>query len=548
MNSEGLRDSSVELCQIITALNYDAQRTLVSAESFSKPNFGLVCNLLRWFARIVDPTAIDQSVNNNNDKSDVRNMEQATQKDQQSFLVDMGKLFASRLGIRLDLVALFRADSSCCGELLKIGRLVYEAAELVAKADQSSHRNNNKDYKNRIEIAMKQKRETMSDLFGLIDLSSSLDGLESNSSSSLKLKPKPKPEPQQLPKQADITNQQIFFVELNQLTRELDELMNREETQFNRERLTVIDRRLEVKQISEILGNSHDKFIEQTRELAQLSNGLDRDLITLDDKLRKKEIELDETRESLNDLLIIQSPKYLQTHDKLHKEFELVYDEYVSKYRNLMYLKDCIYSQSNATDIDPTDDDDDRSIFGSGLVGGSGSAYELAVAGGAREFEPASETVGPARLLESLLDTGSSSPKPEVTSMTSGLLTGEDSGGAAKSFSGAINEGAGTEAGLTNRLAGFGLDVATIRRDPGRPTKLPGAPADPREFDGLELEGLLNEFVLADDAKDSAGRDALDSSDQDGDEEDEEDPYDDDDDDEEEEEDEDEADGLANAG
>lgn len=41
------------LCRILAALNCADQQTSISADSFSRPNFDLVCNILKWLVRIV---------------------------------------------------------------------------------------------------------------------------------------------------------------------------------------------------------------------------------------------------------------------------------------------------------------------------------------------------------------------------------------------------------------------------------------------------------------------------------------------------------------
>lgn len=430
MSQDTVFESARELCIIIADLNYDAQNTLVKPEDFLRPNFKLVCDLLSWFACIVEPDKLKS------DEVCAKNMMDASEKDRLAFLINMGKLFSSQLGVRLNLVRLYRADLSCCAELMKLARLIYRAAELEAKSvgkRPNDGVSNDQSYEKEIRQASGKKLETLSNLLALLG-SSNADERDVNSSSI-------------------ISSQHGFVIEMSELTRNLDRLIILEESELKRERLSVMDRRLEMREVGKILRDSHDKFIGRSKELAQLSDGLERDLILLDEKLRRKELELDETRERFNDSLISQSAQYLKRHDKLKLKYEQVYDEFVSKLRNYMYLRDCVYHQRQFSN---------------------------------QELEPENEELedpeGPARLLESLegpalgrsaadsLFTGAS--KPMSASLTAA--------------GGASILGDSTEA----RLRATGIAGATGKRE-----TLDRA-AEANEFNGLELEGLLNEFML----------------------------------------------------
>lgn len=471
-----------QLCQILASLNYDGQQTLTSPELFFKPNFALVCDILKWFAKIIDNT---HSVIDLNDDD----LNEASEASIVSFLVDIGRLIVSNLGIHVNLVALYKADITSCVELLKVAEPIYKAAKMVVDGDKFKSPN--------IEFALKESLRSSQD-----KMEQTLNYINENGLKDLSLK-------------------------LVQSTIDLESLMNEEEN-FNEERLKVIDRSLELPEIEKILQDAHEGIVIKTKELAKTNEELEKDLTRLDDKLRSKEVELEEVKEKLNDLLI-QSPTYMEEYEKLNQDYESAYEKYVSKYRSLMYLKSCVYSSGSEAASNEDDDyeDVDNALDGhhnqlelakpDGSTSGSLARFPLdetgiglttgsdGLAGRAGE----EEITGPARLLESLLD-GTSKPK------SASLTVDEVGAGVDKTVeTGLSRDGPAT--------GGSGAATGGLRTYAGRTTAT-----------GLELEGLLNEFVgdepeitagsdgRAEKDDDESGSDEITDDDDDGDDEEEE--------------------------
>lgn len=442
-------DEARELCQILASLNYDGQQTLVNPELFFKPNFNLVCNILKWFAKIIDDTySVKELSDDLNEVSEASIV---------SFLSDIGRLVAYNLGIQLNLVALYRADIASCAELLKVAKPIYEAAKMVVDEGKSKSSNIELKLKEILQASQEKMEKTLNyiNVNGLKDLS----------------------------------------LALVQSAIDLESLLNEEEN-LNVERLKVIDRSLELPEIEKTLKDAHEGIVIKTNELEKTNEELVKDLTRLDEKLKSKESELGEAKEKLNDLLI-QSPTYMEEYDKLNRDYESAYEKYVSKYRNLYYLKSCVYSSSENSISSDEDDGDDKnhqleltkpdgstgSLALSPLVGTDtgptlGSEAELgrAVAIGAAEM------TGPAKLLESLLDGGSNPNSASLIVEEVGAsvdVTGES---AVRDREIADGESGAIAAGLRTYV---------------------GRAAGPT-MTGLELEGLLNEFV-EDDSRADAG-------------------------------------------
>lgn len=468
---------SMELCKILGALNFNGQHTIVTPESFSKPNFRLVVQLLTWFARILgDDSDLKQvkvlplfSLSSKQAISELQETEISR------FFVEMGRYFYKHLGVHLNLIKLYKSNEESCGELLKIAELIYETALELLSNDSNLKR--------------------------------TLDAEGTNDSTSVDLTTKHK---------RNLLNLIQGEGNLNQLTKSTNELAGKmntliaQEDDLNDQRQLIIDRQFELEHLKKSLMEACEQMKSKIINYKEANESLERDSMRLDELLKVKELELEEVRGKLNDLQL-QSPAYMDQHDKLHKQYEFAYETYVSQYRSLMYLKSCVEIDSDLNaavkgsnnswsrveaQVDVTPD----ALFEAALVDD-----ELEVAGGDMSGPlrlrraPAAgidSTTGPARLLESLLlAEGASNPISESST-----------GGAA------VVEGA---TWTRDRVGPRGLDAvgaaaatdAVEGDDCGPKAALPAGRYSGRETAAgdagtLELEGLLKEFV-ADSALDT---------------------------------------------
>lgn len=440
------------MCRIIAALNYDGQQTLVTPQSFAKPNFTLVYDLLLWFARILvgkpdDLSTVAYSIEDDSKKA-ARELSESIAVES---LINLGRLFYSRLGIQVNLVQLYRADTGCCVELLRIAKPIYEAVESFVNEPPKSM-----DLGLLTKTLAKNRAEMEATLIKLNDHIGN-----------------------------DQAGKRDLTARISDQARQLETLLENEQ-KFSEERQRVIDKSLQLADIERILMANREGIIKQTEELARSNEELRKDLIRVDERLKAKEVEVDHSIERLNDLLM-EAPQYLKQYEKLYKDYETSYDAYVSKHRNLEYLKSCVYSPEDNNDSLFTDGyDDDR--FGYQLDEaaanplGSTAGDPLdgaALAGGFRTDGLPPSTTGPARLAESLPDEGS---KP-----ISASLGVDGSGAAVGAAVGLKKDGA---AAADPELTATGrrdttVDGAGRRTYVGRPTVA----------GDKELDGLLKEFV-----------------------------------------------------
>lgn len=444
-----------EVCKILAALNFDGQRTHVMPETFLRPNFAIVCEILKWFAKILDPSIADREPILNIPSESMCSSE-VPDASRVAFLVTLGKRFRTLLGVYLNLVSLYRADMTCCPELLKLARPIYKATKLAVE----EKTNLNKD-PNWFSKEFERKRQLLKETLDYVRQENNLKNLS---------------------------------IKVSQLASEVEVLLNNED-KFNEERLKVIDRGLELDKIANILRNSYEGIVDKTKELIMTNDELEKDLVGLDEKLAGKEAEISEAKSKLNELLV-QSPTYASQYEKLRKDYDSVYYEYVSSYRNLVYLRSCIYSSGDdQLAAEARDDFVGDELLATGVDSGqldelaaskpsaaSGVAAGLLRAGDkGRRLLAGPEMVGPARLLESLFEAEGAS-KPMSASLTT--ETGEL--GAA----GAVPDDRGTEGAAEPTGTGRG------RTEPTEAGRLYSGRANEAGDAGLELEGLLSEFAL----------------------------------------------------
>lgn len=428
---------ALELCEILTDLNYDGQQTLLKPELFSKPNFRLVHDILLWFARILSDDGQNNSEfspsNTNKIRSTKQRLSLSSETDVIISLTDIGKLFFTGLGLRLNLISLYKADYSSCVELLKIVRPIYQAAHALVDSTKSK-------CDSRACPVPEELREEAT----------------TNATTTTS--------------KSDIGQ---IYTEASSLSREIvQHLVSEEKGQFEKERVGVIEKKYEPSEMGQVLRDAQLELeIELGGKLIESSRNLQRDRARLEEKLRAKEMEIELVGNELGDLML-DSPDYLAQYEQLHKEYEQAFGENVAKYRNFIYLESCVYSlrtSSGPTNVGQINQNHDQTnqllaaeakpegsigpLLNADVVGTEDSAGAGREADG-RLFP---ETTGPARLLDSLLD-GASKP------MSVSTLEGADE----------VAVGATAAGGTRYRYTG--------RRTTGERT-MP------------ELEGLLKEFV-----------------------------------------------------
>jgi len=266
-------------CEVMRSLGY---HRLISVENFRTPNFELVADILDWLLHRFEPNCgISDDIS-----TEARRVE---------FIKSVCERVLLRTGTKLNTRKLYCADGYAVKELLKLAMVLYDAQKSVnEKSDLSTDEN-----------------------FGL---SSKLSDLKSTRS---------------LCSQIVETGAGLF-----------DLLQKESETRADREKalrfLDGMSRNLESNNEHEVveravmsmLGN-HGQNLEQ---LKQMSEELQRDEKTLEQKIKKKRQELDRCKKRLTSLVNVR-PAFMDEYEQLEQQFERYYEQYVGRFRNLDYLE-----------------------------------------------------------------------------------------------------------------------------------------------------------------------------------------------------------------
>jgi clusterin-associated protein 1 len=255
---------------------------LISVENFRTPNFGLVAEILDWLLHRFEPNCgISDDI--------------STEAARVQFIKSVCERVLLRTGTKLNTRKLYGADGYAVKELLKLAQVLYDAQKSVnEKGDFNSDES-----------------------FGL---SSKLSDLKSTRS---------------LCSQIVETGAGLF-----------DLLQKEGETRQDREKalrfLDGMSRNLESNSEHEVveravmsmLGN-HGQNLEQ---LKQMSEELQRDEKSLEQKIKKKRQELERCKKRLTSLVNVR-PAFMDEYEQLEQQFERYYEQYVGRFRNLDYLE-----------------------------------------------------------------------------------------------------------------------------------------------------------------------------------------------------------------
>jgi clusterin-associated protein 1 len=267
-------------CEMMRALGYPR---LVSMENFRSPNFPLVADLLDWLLHRFEPNAsIPDDI--------------TTEAQRVEFIKVVCTRIVDRTSIKLNPRKLYGGDGYAVKELLRLATVLYDAQRSVCSHETS---------------------EVVDDSFGL--------------SSRL----------------SDLKNTRALCSQIVESGASLFDLLDKErECQTDREKalrfLEGMSRNLDSnsesdlveRSVMQLLG-SHSANLEQ---LKQMSEELQRDEKSLEQKIKKKRQELDRCKKRLSSLVNVR-PAFMDEYEQLEQELERYYEQYVGRFRNLDYLE-----------------------------------------------------------------------------------------------------------------------------------------------------------------------------------------------------------------
>ncbi|CAK60464.1 unnamed protein product (macronuclear) [Paramecium tetraurelia] len=283
-------------CEQMRALGY---HRIISMENFRRPNFELVADILFWLAQKYDP---------NSDISD--NIDE--ERHRVEFIKQITTLFVSKARLKINPKRLYMADVYAVQEILKISTFLYKA-QVSPPADE----------------------EEIHDF----SLPSKLSNIKSH---------------------------KLLAQEITDLaTRLYDQLGKEDEVKVAREKalqfLSNVSRggnsQSEQSQIQKCIQTILKQQDSNIQEMSKYVGGLERDQKQLEEKIKRKTKELEQAEKRLKGMTSVK-PAYQEEYDRQEYELEKLYQIYVEKFRNLVYLEHVLDAQNRQAELEQRRKDD----------------------------------------------------------------------------------------------------------------------------------------------------------------------------------------------
>jgi clusterin-associated protein 1 len=267
-------------CEVMRSLGYNR---LISMENFRTPNFELVADCLDWLVRRYDP-AVSIS-------DDIDDEEQRVE-----FIKRIVELVAMKTRLRLNSKKLYSADGYAVQELLKLAMLLRDAQVASYKLPPDVDADVDQNLTSRLHDLPKTRSlcsEIIESGAKLYDLLRKEPELRSGRQSALRF--------------------------LDGMSRNLESNSDHD----------FIDQ-----QVSSQLVRQDT----QLTELKRMCEELEREEKSTQQKIKKKSQDLERLNKQLSRLVTVR-PAFMDEYDKLERELERLYDQYLERFRNLDYLE-----------------------------------------------------------------------------------------------------------------------------------------------------------------------------------------------------------------
>jgi len=250
---------------------------LISVENFRQPNFPLLAELLKWLVKRYDP------------HTDIPT-ETDTESDRIIFVKSVAQFMATKAHIKLNTKKLYQADGYVVKELLKMTTVLYNALKLNQEATSDELLDTN-----------------MSTAF---DISSQI---------------------------GDLRRARELASEITTKGATIYELLGRE-VELREMRTHTINRNLEIADVEHGIRDAVKACQREGEKIAHMLENIHSDEKNLDDKIEKKRTEYERNLKRLHTLKDVR-PAFMDEYESLEKELEVLYEQYLVKFRIQSYLE-----------------------------------------------------------------------------------------------------------------------------------------------------------------------------------------------------------------
>lgn len=270
--------------EMMRALGYPRP---ISMENFRKPNFELVSDLLYWMVKKYDPSS---SVSEEID----------TEEDRIEFLTQVTAEVLTKARIRLNPKKLYAADGYAVKELIKLSRVLYEAARIDVSHLEGDDDDDDVSVKSLLSSRVKDPKATRQLAQDITQSGAKLHDLL----------------------EAELEVREVRHSAIRFLEAFSTNLENSSEQRY-----------LE-RSIKEILHNMEESVETTERQCVELE-AEEKALAT---KIKKAQTDLERAEKRLKSLHNVR-PAFMDEYEKLEKELERQYAIYCERFRNLDYLQ-----------------------------------------------------------------------------------------------------------------------------------------------------------------------------------------------------------------
>jgi len=275
-----------ELRDFVETMKFLGYPRIISMDNFRTPNFELVADVLFWLLKRYDPNAKNAQGHEIVDDIETENL-------RVKFVRDTCQLFSTKARLKINAKKVYGSDGLACRELLKIASMMHKAqtnVQVTQQGQATAHVEPDFNLANRTND-MKMARELTSEI--------AESGLH------------------------------------------LFELLKKEEA--NKKARTqaiqlLYSGDLDMDKVEKEINTMTTSLREEGKNMEEMCSKLQDDETSLQEKIAKKEQDLDRCKKRLKDLENVR-PAFMDEFEKLEKELEKIYGSYVEKFRNVEYLE-----------------------------------------------------------------------------------------------------------------------------------------------------------------------------------------------------------------
>ncbi|KHJ47176.1 hypothetical protein D918_02742 [Trichuris suis] len=138
-------------------------------------------------------------------------------------------------------------------------------------------------------------------------------------------------------KLAELPKQRTTMSELTEISATIYDLLS-QDAEAREYRSNAMAKQMDITELEALLKQAHIAMQEEIKETDRILQSVASDEQAIDNKIIKKQAEIDRLKKRLEQLQSVR-PAYMDEYESLESQHQVLYDLYVQKFRNLVYLR-----------------------------------------------------------------------------------------------------------------------------------------------------------------------------------------------------------------